>query len=172
LGVALGAQAVLFNRINLSRWVFARKKNLVPNAFQLRSSLREADELSAKYGIPVAVSVPVPPCVANPGDYPHLHFGWCPRGGNDAYFTISHDGYLRPCNHSSVVLGDLRKQGFADIVTGKKALDFWASTPIECQECEHPLKSKCLGGCPAAAHECYGTAARRDPFVELSGVQA
>jgi pyrroloquinoline quinone biosynthesis protein E len=172
LGIALGAQAVLFNRINLSRRVFLRGKHLVPYVSQLRSSLREADEISAKYGIQIAVSVPIPPCIADPGEYPHLHFGWCPRGGINAYYTIGNNGYLRPCNHSSVVLGDLRTQGFAEMVTGQKALDFWASTPLECKECEHPLKEKCLGGCPAAADECYGTADRRDPFVELATCQA
>lgn len=170
LGIALGAQAVLFNRINLSRRVFLRGKHFVPDASQLKASLREANEISAKYGIPVAVSVPIPPCVADPSEYPHLIFGWCPRGNSDSYYTISSNGYLRPCNHSSVVLGDLRTQGFTEIVTGHKALDFWASTTIECEECKHPLKDKCRGGCRAAADECYGTAERRDPFIELACV--
>ena len=170
LGIALGAQAVMFNRINLSKRVFSYRKHIVPSASQLRSSLSQANELSAKYEIPVAVSVPVPPCVADPGEYPNLHFGWCPRGGSDAYYTVSSNGYLRPCNHSSVVLGNLRTQGFAEIVMGQKTKDFWDSTPVECKDCRHPLKNKCLGGCPAAAYECYGTINRRDPFVDLAGV--
>jgi len=172
LGIALGAQAVMINRINLSKGVYLHRKHVVPSASQLRSSLSEVSELAANYKIPVAVSVPVPPCVADPREYPDLHFGWCPRGGNDAYYTVGNSGYLRPCNHSSVVLGDLRTQGFAEIVAGQKAKDFWASTPIECKQCHHPLKEKCLGGCPAAADECYGTANRRDPFVDLASGQA
>jgi len=172
LGIALGAQAVMFNRINLSKEVFLHRKHIVPSASQLKSSLSKINELSTNYGIQIAVSVPIPPCVADPREYPNLHFGWCPRGGDDAYYTVSNNGYLRPCNHSSLLLGDLRTQGFGEIVTGHETRDFWGSTPLECGNCAHPLKHKCLGGCPAAAHECYGTINRRDPFVELAGVQA
>ena len=168
LGIALGAQAVMLNRVNLSRRAFSKGQDMIPSASQLRSSLADADEQSVKYKIPTLVSVPVPPCVADPREYPDLHFGWCPRGGHDAYYTVGGNGDLRPCNHSSVVLGNLCRQGFAEIVMGKQTRDFWNSVPVECQGCTHPLKSKCRGGCPAAADECYGTANRRDPFVELS----
>ncbi len=171
LGIALGAQAVMMNRINLGQRAFSLGRRIVPSASQLRRSLSEADESAVKYGIPVVVSVPVPPCVADPREYPDLHFGWCPRGGSDAYYTVGYDGWLRPCNHSSLLLGDLRGRGFAEIVMGHEARSFWASTPQECGTCTHPMREKCLGGCPAAAHECYGTTDRRDPFVELAAIQ-
>ena len=167
LGIALGAEAVLFNRINLNQNVMPDAEKLVPSASMLRQSLDDAENIVEKYGISIAVSVPIPPCIIDTSDYKHLHFGWCPRGGRDAYYTVGHTGLLRPCNHSSVILGDLKKQSFYDITSGQKAKEFWEPTPTECIECEHPLKDSCRGGCPAAAHECYGTCARMDPIVDL-----
>lgn len=168
LGIALGAEGVLLNRLNLSRRVFVRAPELVPTAMQLRSSLREASELATTYGFPIGISVPVPPCVADPGDYPGLHFGWCPRGGPDSYYTLGATGHVRPCNHSSTILGDLRQRDFADIVGPPSPRSNWSAVPRECLDCAHPLKEQCLGGCPAAAEECYGDLDHRDPFVPLS----
>jgi MoaA/NifB/PqqE/SkfB family radical SAM enzyme len=168
LGLALGATGVMLNRVNLSRHVLARAGQLVPSAAALRDALDAADKAAAKYGITIALSVPVPPCVAEPKDFPHLHFGWCPRGSRDSYYTIGCTGLVRPCNHSSVTLGDLRTRSFAEIVGSEKARSFWKPIPQECVECTHPLKASCCGGCPAAADECLGTRTRIDPFVTIA----
>jgi len=168
LGIALGARGVLLNRVNLGKEALPIARDLVPCADELRGALQEADRAAEKYGIGVAVSVPVPPCVLDPRDFPHLHFGWCPRGGKDAYYTIGCTGLLRPCNHSSLVLGDLRKQGFADIVKSAKTKAFWSPVPPECIACTHPLKESCAGGCRAAARECHGDVNKIDPFVAFT----
>ena len=165
LGIALKAEAALFNRINLSRSMLPLADQLVPSPEQLRQALDAAEDASRRYGIPVAVSVPIPPCVVDVGRYKHLHFGWCPRGGDGAYYTIGYNGLLRPCNHSSVILGDLRSAGFAEIVSRESTCAFWQPVPPECITCEHPLRDACRGGCPAASRECCGTATCIDPFV-------
>jgi radical SAM protein with 4Fe4S-binding SPASM domain len=165
LGIALKAEAALFNRINLSRSMLSQADQLVPSKDQLRQALDAADEASGRYGIAVGVSVPIPPCVLDISRYEHLHFGWCPRGGKGAYYTVSYDGLLRPCNHSSVILGDLRTEGFAEIVCRESTQSFWKPVPAECTKCQHPLRESCRGGCLAASQECYGTGFRIDPFV-------
>lgn len=167
LGLALGAGAVLLNRINLSHHVLPLASRLVPSESQLRLALEAAEKAAERYAVPVVVSVPIPACLANPRDYPHLHFCWCPRGGKDAYYTVSCSGQLRPCNHSSVVLGDLAKQNYGEIVAGEAAKQFWDGLPFQCRACENPLRNQCQGGCRAAADECHGTPLRIDPFVEL-----
>jgi pyrroloquinoline quinone biosynthesis protein E len=169
LALALGAQAVLLNRVNLARRTLARADELAPTGAELAASLKEANELAGRLGVTVAVSVPIPPCVVDVSRYQHLQFGWCPRGGARAYYTVTWDGTLRPCNHSSVVLGDLRKASFSHLVETRACRDYWAPLPQECRSCQHPLRDVCRGGCPAAAHECYGTTTRLDPFVELRG---
>ncbi len=165
LGIALGAEAALFNRINLSRHTLGQAERLVPTREQLQQALDAAEEAVRRYGIAVAVSVPIPPCLVDPERYRHLHFGWCPRGGEGAYYTVSHDGRVRPCNHSSVVLGDLRTERFAAIVARERTRAFWRAIPPECRKCRHRLRDSCRGGCLAASHECYGSADRVDPFV-------
>ena len=168
LGIALGASAVMLNRVNLSRRAMPIARRIVPPALLLRESLAAADRAASTYGISIAVSVPVPPCVVDPREFSHLHFGWCPRGGNEAYYTIGATGLVRPCNHSSVILGDLRIMRFGDIVRGSKARGFWKPVPRECLQCSHPLRESCRGGCPAAADECYGTREQPDPFVKFA----
>jgi pyrroloquinoline quinone biosynthesis protein E len=169
LGISLGADGLLLNRVNLGRLSLPIADRLVPTVDQLRMALQAAENVASEYGAAISVSVPVPPCVIDPAPYPHLHFGWCPRGGADAYYTVSHNGLLRPCNHASMVLGDLRREGFAEIVTSKKTSAFWKPVPPACRKCDHPLRDLCRGGCPAASYECYGTQERWDPYIDHVG---
>ncbi len=168
LALALGANGVLLNRVNLNRITLSSAQQLAPSAEQLAAALDAADTVARETGAMVAAAVPVPPCVVDGRRYQHLHFGWCPRGNDDSYYTISHNGLVRPCNHASVILGDLRTQGFAEIVDGAQAANFWAPIPPACRACRHPLRDQCRGGCPAASHECYGTRTRWDPYVDVS----
>ncbi len=168
LAIALGARAVMYNRVNLTSAMKAYASELVPPVEMLRQSLHLLQEAVRKYRVESVCSVPIPPCLVNISEYRLLHFGWCPRGGDNAYYTIGHNGLLRPCNHSSVVLGDLRTEGFAEIVSRKKCRAFWSAIPAECVACGHPLKDACGGGCTAASYEFYGSQKRMDPFCELT----
>ncbi len=168
LAVAVGAQAVMLNRVNLSRPALPLATDLVPSPEVLRETLGAADRMAEKYGLGVVLSVPVPPCVVDPSEFSHLQAGWCPRGGKDAYYTLGCTGLVRPCNHTSVVLGDLLQQNWFEIVESKQAREYWASVPEECRTCTHPLKDSCAGGCRAAAQECYGSTAMIDPFVRFA----
>ena len=167
LAAALGAGAFMYNRVNLSRGAKPYVAELVPSAAMLRESLTQLQDAVRQYQIPAVCSVPIPPCVVEVADFPEIQFGWCPRGGRDAYYTVDPTGLLRPCNHSSDVLGDLRQQSFAEIVACRKTKVFWQGIPAECAQCRHPLKAQCGGGCPAAADEFYGRR-RMDPFCRLA----
>jgi radical SAM protein with 4Fe4S-binding SPASM domain len=170
LAVALGADGIALNRVNLTANTMAAAGQLVPSAQELRSALDTAESVAQRFDMMFALSVPVPPCVVDPSPYEHLHFGWCPRGGSGAYYTISYNGLVRPCNHSSVILGDIRRQSLAEIVESSKNREFWAPVPPVCQSCTHKLRDSCRGGCPAASHECYGVRNRVDPVVYLAGI--
>lgn len=168
LGVALGAVAVMYNRVNLGHGTREYAAELVPPAEMLSQSLGLLQKALRKYPLPSVCSVPIPPCVVDTSAYPDIQFGWCPQGSGNAYYTISCDGFLRPCNHSSRILGDLRKAGFADIVSSEKCKSFWREVPAECNNCNHVLKDRCLGGCRAASEEFYGSQDQMDPFCEFS----
>ena len=168
LALAAGAGGVLLNRINLGRSSLSMAQALVPPVDALREALRQADEVAARYRAGIAVSVPIPPCLVEPGDHPHLEFCWCPQGGDGSYYTVDPWGRLRPCNHSSRVLGDLRRRDLGEIVGSRRARAFWAGRPSACHACAHPLAEQCGGGCRAASDECFATPRCVDPFVALS----
>ena len=169
LGLALGANSFLLNRINFTRLTLSRAGELAPNQAQMKTALDQAEEFAEQYNLTVAISVPIPPCVVDLTPYRRLMFGWCARGEKDAYFTISHDGQLRPCNHTSRTIGDLKTRGFGELVGSRKALAFWKPVPRACNTCTYPDHHLCRGGCPAASDECYGTRTRWDPVVDLVG---
>ena len=115
----------------------------------------------------MAVSVPIPPCVLDLRAYPHLHFSWCPRGQGQAYYTVSYNGRLRPCNHASAI-GDLRTEGFAEILARRARLrPSGAPCPTNAGGAPSHSVIPAVANCPAASYECYGTAKRLDPFVTM-----
>ena len=168
LGIALGATAFMYNRVNLSRPMRPYATDLMPPAKILEESLNYLQNAVKKYGVPAICSVPIPPCVVDISKFPQINFGWCPRGGDKSYYTIGCTGLVRPCNHSSVILGDLKSQGFAQIISSDKCRVFWQTVPVECDRCEQPLRDRCQGGCTAASDEFFGSQRRIDPICELS----
>jgi radical SAM protein with 4Fe4S-binding SPASM domain len=169
LALALGAAGFMYNRVNVGAGMRGREQSLVPPAETLRNSLLLVQEAVRNLRFPVACSIPVPPCVVDHAPFADLRFNWCPRGGPDAYYTVGSTGLLRPCNHSSLVIGDILKSGFRELVESAPVREFWAAEPAECAGCVHPLKERCAGGCRAAAAEYYGTPNRWDPLCELAG---
>jgi len=168
LAVAIGADSIMLNRINLGHHSMQFAHQLVPSCKELKFALSSANKCSRDYGIGISVSVPIPPCLINPNDFPNLVFGWCPRGNDESYYTVGNTGFVRPCNHSSQIIGNLFEQSFKEIVTSKLAKEYWKTVPAQCANCNQDLQNKCKGGCIAASFECKGTGKLLDPFIEHS----
>jgi len=169
LAIALGANGLMYNRINLGAHNIRRADRLLPAPDMIRQNLDTLEELGAKYNLPVAVSVVIEPCVVDVRKYKHLHFGWCPLAGEGSYFTVDPVGNVRICNHSVMIVGNLKRDSFADIYYRHPYVRSFRDTwPAECQRCEPELKALCCGGCKASAEQCYGTIAKVDPFVSIS----
>jgi radical SAM protein with 4Fe4S-binding SPASM domain len=172
LAIALGAFGLMYNRINLARGNVHLADQLLPTPGMIEENLEMLEDIGGKYGLPVAVSVVIEPCVVDVRHYEHVHFGWCPLAGEDSYFTIDPVGNIRICNHSPVILGNIKRDSFADIYYNHPRVRAFRDTwPEECADCDPELKEMCRGGCKAAAEQCYGTLARVDPFVTLSQQQ-
>lgn len=166
LAIALGAYGLMYNRVNFAVHNVARGAQLLPSADMIRQNLDTLEKAGERYGLPIAVSVVIEPCVVDTRPYQHIHFGWCPLAGENSYFTIDPSGDMRICNHSPVVLGNIRQGGFAEIYYGHPHVkEFRETWPVECADCDPQLKQMCGGGCKAAAEQCYGTLERVDPFV-------
>lgn len=169
LAIALGAHAFIYNRMNLSAFNIRRAEELLPTAENIRHNLDTLEELSAAYHVPVSVSVVIEPCVIDVRKYKHLFFGWCPLAGENSYFTIDPAGNVRVCNHSPTILGNIKRERFADIYYRNDLVRRFRETlPLECVNCDPDLRSLCRGGCKAAAEQCYGTIDRVDPFVTMN----
>lgn len=169
LVIALGAYGLMYNRMNLGAHNMRYADQLLPTPAMIQENLDMLEELGEKYGLAIAVSVVIEPCVVDIGKYEHIHFGWCPLTGEDSYFTIDPVGNVRICNHSPVIVGNIKRDHFADIYYNHPYVrSFHDTWPVECTDCDPELKGICRGGCKAAAEQCYGTLARVDPFVTLS----
>jgi radical SAM protein with 4Fe4S-binding SPASM domain len=159
----------MYNRVNLSTYNLPYADRLLPAPEMIRENLQTLDEIGGKYKFSIAVSVVIEPCVVDTRPYRNIHFGWCPLAGENAYFTIDPFGDVRICNHSPVILGNIRQGGFAEIYRNHPYVQAFRDTwPAECNGCDPELRTMCRGGCKAAAEQCYGTLSRLDPFVKMS----
>lgn len=172
LAIALGAEGLMYNRMNLGAYNMRYADDLLPTPGMIAENLDSLDEIAGKYGFPIAASVVIEPCVVDTRKYKNIHFGSCPLAGPDSYFTIDPIGNVRVCNHSPVVLGSIRERSFSSIYfggdSGRYLRSFHDTLPVECVGCDPDLLALCRGGCKAASEQCYGTIEKVDPFVRLN----
>jgi len=165
LAVALGAEGLLYNRMNVAAHNYPYLEELLPTPEMIRENLEVLEDFAGRYPFPISCSIPLQPCLVDTGRYPHLHFGFCPLGGVDAYFTVDPLGNLRVCNHSSVILGNLLENSFRDLYQRPYVERFKTELPAGCLDCPAEVRGRCHGGCKAAAEECFGSFEVEEPFL-------
>lgn len=163
LAFAFGARAVMLNRFNPGGRGRLHLHELLPSVEQVREALSIADAASQEFGIPISCSIPIQPCLIDPGAFPHVGFGYCPVGTERAYYTLDPVGNVRPCNHSTTILGNLFEESFGDLVSPERLRDFVDALPAPCSACGY--RTTCQGGCKAAAQVCYGSVKVMEPFL-------
>ena len=166
LGIALGAGSFLLNRYNAGGACHDHPEDLMPSVGQVRDCLAVAETYAARYGVSIGASIAIPPCLIDPAPFPHVGFGFCAAGTDRAYYTIDPLGWVRPCNHSTTVLGNLFRQSLKSMVRSRVLAEFRQARPDVCRGCG--LEEECLGGCKAAAQVCYGSLTAPEPFLELN----
>jgi len=163
VGVALGARSFLLNRWNAGGACRSRPEELLPTVEQVQAALAVAEAGVRRYGVVISASIPLPPCLVDTSAYPSVRFGFCSAGGSQAYYTLDPLGFVRPCNHTPTVLGNLLDQPFHRLARGPVLQAFVAARPRFCAGC--PQEATCLGGCKAAAEVCYGDLSACEPFL-------
>ncbi len=163
--IALGATAVMFNRFNPGG-EGARHLDLMPTVEQVQDALAVVDELAATYGLFASASIPIMPCLIDTSPYRHVGFGFCATGRENAYYTVGPGGRVRPCNHTATILGDLRTQTLAGILSGLALAEFTGAAPDVCRPC--PGLSACRAGCRAAAEVCFGSLSEPEPWLRAN----
>ncbi|MBI2901477.1 MAG: radical SAM protein [Planctomycetes bacterium] len=163
LSIALGADGVMLNRFNPGGEGARHLEELLPGRDELRTALAEADRLVARYGVPIACSIPIQPCLVDLAEFPHLGFGFCAAGTERAYYTIDPLGNLRACNHTPTILGNLFDAPFDRLARSPGVSALADGGPESCAGCS--MRRVCRGGCPAAAEACAGSATCAEPFL-------
>jgi len=166
LAFAFGARGIMLNRFNPGGRGRDHLDELFPSVMEIRQALEIAEASSAEFNIPVSCSIPIQPCLIDTNLYPHLGFGFCAAGTDRAYYTLDPLGNLRPCNHTTTVLGNLLEESFSDLTAPERISEFVEAVPTFCNPCK--LRDSCQGGCKAAAQVCYGSLNAEEPFLHLN----
>lgn len=166
LAIAMGADGILYNRVNVSAHNYRYLKELLPSIEMVRENLDVLEAMAREYKIPISSAIPIQPCLINTKKYEHIRFGFCPLAGENSYFTIDALGNLRVCNHSSKILGNLFEKSFSELVCLPYVQKFQSAVPQECNLCPIQVREQCHGGCKMAAEECFGSMTALDPFLK------
>jgi radical SAM protein with 4Fe4S-binding SPASM domain len=166
LAFAFGTRGVMLNRFNPGGRGRKHLDELFPSVSEIQQALDIAEAASVEFNIPISCSIPIQPCLIDTAQYEHLGFGFCAAGTDRAYYTLDPLGNLRPCNHTTTILGNLLEEPFADLIAPERISDFVNAAPEFCNPCK--LRSTCQGGCKAAAQVCYGSLYSEEPFLHLN----
>jgi len=143
LAVALGADAVVFNRFQPGGRGLSGHRERTPTPDQLAVAIAQVEEL--RRITTVSFGTIIPPCESPNGE----GAATCPIGTRNAYPTISAEGKLRPCNHTPIVAGSLLERTLDDLLQEPcMAHPPVAEMPSRCKDCRE--WRTCRGGCPAA----------------------
>jgi radical SAM protein with 4Fe4S-binding SPASM domain len=164
LAFAFGARGVMLNRFNVGGRGRMNVEALLPSVEQVREALVVADAAAEEFHLPVSCSIPIQPCLIDTTVFPHISFGYCSAGTDNAYYALDPMGNVRPCNHTDIILGNLFEQSFPDLIASGKMRDFVSAIPPFCSTCDRRLE--CQGGCKAAAQVCYGSLTEEEPFLK------
>ena len=159
----LGVSHIAFNRFNPSGYGLRALSSLLPTRSQTLISLRLAEEFAAKWEQTIHSTMPIPACMIDERDFPHVRFGQCAVGTDQAEYAVGPRGELRLCTVQRRAVGSLRRAGLQELLASDPAKSFRSMIPAFCVEC--PRHDTCLGGCGAAADWAFGRYDQLDPFI-------
>lgn len=126
-----GADHIAFNR-----YIGPPLPDLEATAEQSVSALREVEHLISQ-GAPVRFGTPVPQCLFPNSTMPCL--------AGRAFITVDPWGKVRPCNHASLIVGNLFQDSLENILS--RLVEWYIGIPEVCNDCS--LTEICGGGCRA-----------------------
>lgn len=163
LCLVLGIRGLSYNRMSPTGWAVDEIERLLPEIAQVESDLETADRLGRRYAIRVSTAMPIPPCLVRMARYPHVQFGFCSVGSRSPNLVVDPLGNVRSCNLSSNVLGNVRRQHFAEILAHPYLRTFPRAVPEVCRGCAY--ETSCQGGCKESGAATFGAATEPEPFL-------
>lgn len=162
LAFALDVRALSYNRMSAAG-ASARASELVPTAAQIEANLDTLDRLGRAWGIKVSTAMPIPPCLVRLERYTWVRFGFCSVGSRSPNVVVDPLGNVRSCNLSSHVLGNIRRQSWADIMASPYLEGFPRIVPPMCRGCRY--ERSCQGGCKESGFAAFGDLAAAEPLL-------
>jgi radical SAM protein with 4Fe4S-binding SPASM domain len=159
----LGVKSVALSRLSPAGYAAATVAELLPSRSATVAALEQAEVRGRDFKMDLQVTMPMPPCVIEHSDFPHVRFGGCPIGTEMQEFALGPKGELRNCTLHTDVIGEGESESFADLVTSPAVMQYRDVTPEFCAPCPH--KRACVGGCGASGVAVLGKANPLDPFV-------
>ncbi len=160
---SLGLRRVMLNRFNIGGQGIASHKTVALTHEQLRSAFSAAEDAVEKLGLKATSNVCSPKCVLDPADYPHIGFAVCTPEVARRPLTLDPAGNVRYCNHSPIIIGNIHKSDWNEIVHSDYAKRWETDKPKICETCD--LWTQCYGGCRAASEQIGGTLRDADPIL-------
>jgi|LNFM01.1.fsa_nt_gb radical SAM protein with 4Fe4S-binding SPASM domain len=159
----LGVKNVALSRFSPAGYAAANVAELLPSRSDMVTALEQAEVRGRDNKMDLQVTMPMPPCVIEHSDYPHVRFGGCPIGTEMQEFALGPKGELRNCTLHADVIGYGETESFAALVEAPMVTHYRDTTPEFCAPCPH--KRTCVGGCGAAGVAVLGKDNPLDPFV-------
>ncbi len=160
---SLGVRDVALSRYSPSGYASEQTAELLPSRSDMLRALTAAEPFGRDQGFTLQVTMPVPPCVIDTTDFPHVTFSSCPIGTEAQEFALGTDGKLRNCTLHTASVGDpLAGGSFASAVSSEPVARYRDVTPEFCAPC--PMRASCIGGCGASSASVFEERGL-DPFV-------
>jgi len=169
MSFALSVDGVMVNRFNPGGTGLRNLDEVMPTPEQVQTALDIAEQDAEAFGLSISVSVPIPPCLVDTSRYERLGFGFCAAGTERAYYTFDPVGNVRMCNHSPMILGNIKETHFRRLVKSRAARNYASIVPDECRDC--PMVDVCKGNCKACAEQACGDASVLEPFVAANATR-
>ncbi len=161
--IELDVSLIALSRFSPAGYAAAHVAELLPARQDMITALEQAERRGREHGLDLQVTMPVPPCVIEHADYPHIRFGGCPIGTEAQELALGPPGELRSCTLHTASLGDARERPLPELLRAPALSAYRDVTPEFCAPCPH--RTSCLGGCGAAAASVLGDPRGLDPFV-------
>ncbi len=144
LAGAIGADAVILNRFVPGGRGLEHAAGFAPTREELRRTLSSAGAAALRVGIPVCTGIPVEDCIHPHDLFPGISFGRCVCG--DGKWAVGPNGSLRVCEQSPDILGSLREDSFASLISSAAVKRFRRDDRMDICDCR-TCYSSCGGGC-------------------------
>lgn len=122
LFASIGVREISFSRFSPSGYATKQLAELLPSRSEIVRALAAAEDRAARHALTVRSTMPIPPCVVEYGEYPHVSFGQCPIGTDAQELVLGPRGEIRACTLHERSLGAVSE-------TDDRALDALLRTP-------------------------------------------